>query len=179
MSFISQPFPELQMRFEDQQREIYFPVLLDYMQAIRTWELLDPNETIEIAGVRVQMMLLSHPGGAYSYRFTCNGKVLVYATDGEYHRMDAESTARYVEFFRGADMLIFDAQYPFEQAIDAKRDWGHSTPKMEPNSHSGLVLSACAHPSSAYGRAALNPLPRRTTTWPFARKPWVSQAPET
>lgn len=124
------PFPELQMRFEDQQREIYFPVPLDYMRAARTWEVLDPNEAVYIAGVEVRLMLLSHPGGAYAYRFAHNGRVLVYATDGEYHRMDAESTARYVEFFRGADLLIFDAQYSFEQAIDEKRDWGHSTPKM-------------------------------------------------
>jgi phosphoribosyl 1,2-cyclic phosphodiesterase len=124
------PFPELRMRFEDQQREIYFPVSLDYMRATRTWDVLDPNETVEIAGVTVQVILLSHPGGAYAYRFTHNGKTLVYATDGEYHRMDSASTARYVEFFRDADLLIFDAQYNFEQAIDEKRDWGHSTPKM-------------------------------------------------
>jgi phosphoribosyl 1,2-cyclic phosphodiesterase len=124
------PFPELQMRFEDQQREIYFPVPLDYMRGTRTWEVLDPNETVHIAGVEIRMILLSHPGGAYAYRISHGGKTFVYATDGEYHRMDGESTARYVEFFKGADLLMFDAQYSFEQAIDEKRDWGHSTPKM-------------------------------------------------
>jgi phosphoribosyl 1,2-cyclic phosphodiesterase len=124
------PFPDLMTRFEDQQREIYFPVSLDYMRAERTWEVLDPNETVTIEGVEVRMMLLSHPGGAYAYRLSHGGKTLVYATDGEYQRMDAEHTARYVEFFRDADLLIFDAQYSFEQAIDEKRDWGHSTPKM-------------------------------------------------
>ncbi|MEP7285327.1 MAG: MBL fold metallo-hydrolase [Chloroflexota bacterium] len=124
------PYPDLKMRFEDQQREIYFPVPLDYMRATRTWDLLDPDETVTIGGVEVRMTLLSHPGGAYAYRFSYNGKVLVYATDGEYHRMDQDSTSRYVEFFHDADMLIFDAQYSFQQAIDEKRDWGHSTPKM-------------------------------------------------
>lgn len=124
------PYPDMQMRFEDQQREIYFPVPIDYMRSTRTWQVLDPTQTIEIAGVQVQMMLLSHPGGAYAYRLTHGGKIFVYATDGEYHRMDKDSTARYVEFFRNADALVFDAQYSFEQAIDEKRDWGHSTPKM-------------------------------------------------
>lgn len=133
------PFPDLLTRFEDQQREIYFPVSLDYMRAERTWEVLDPNETLQLGDVEVRMMLLSHPGGAYSYRITHQGKVLVYATDGEYQRMDAEHTARYVEFFRDADLLIFDAQYSFEQAIDEKRDWGHSTPKM------GAELAFRAH----------------------------------
>jgi len=133
------PFPDLMTRFEDQQREVYFPVSLDYMRAERTWEVLDPNETVTIEGVQVRMMLLSHPGGAYAYRLSYGGKTLVYATDGEYQRMDAEHTARYVEFFRDADLLIFDAQYSFEQAIDEKRDWGHSTPKM------GAELAFRAH----------------------------------
>ncbi len=124
------PFPDLITRFEDQQREVYFPVAMDYMSATRTWTVLDPNERLQINNVQIEMMLLSHPGGAYAYRLTHQGKVLVYATDGEYQRMDAEHTARYVEFFRDADLLIFDAQYSFEQAIDEKRDWGHSTPKM-------------------------------------------------
>jgi phosphoribosyl 1,2-cyclic phosphodiesterase len=124
------PYPDLEQRFEDQQREVFFPVALSYGRATRTWEVLDPNETIEVAGVKVQCKLLYHPGGAYAYRFTHMDKVVVYATDGEYQRMDQEATQPFVEFFRGADLLIFDAQYSFEQAIDEKRDWGHSTPKM-------------------------------------------------
>jgi phosphoribosyl 1,2-cyclic phosphodiesterase len=124
------PYPDLETRFEDQQREVFFPVSLGYMRATRNWTLLDPEETYEIAGVKVEMAPLSHPGGAYAYRFTHEDSVFVYATDGEYHRMDTDSTAHYVEFFRDAGLLVFDAQYSFEQAIDEKRDWGHSTPKM-------------------------------------------------
>lgn len=124
------PYPDLKMRFEDQQREIYFPVGLDYMRATRHWHLLDPKETIQVAGVEVKMTLLSHPGGAFAYRLTFGDKVIVYATDGEYHSMHQHNTAHFVEFFRNADLLVFDAQYSFEQAIDEKRDWGHSTPKM-------------------------------------------------
>ncbi len=128
--YFHSPYPDLEMRFEDQQREIYFPVPVDYMRAERHWNLLDPNETVMIGDVKVSMTLLSHPGGAYAYRFEHEGQVLVYATDGEYQRMDQASTAHYVDFFRDSDMLIFDAQYSFAKAIDEKRDWGHSTPKM-------------------------------------------------
>jgi phosphoribosyl 1,2-cyclic phosphodiesterase len=39
------PYPDLQMRFEDQQREIYFPVSLDYMRSTRTWRVLDPKRS--------------------------------------------------------------------------------------------------------------------------------------
>jgi phosphoribosyl 1,2-cyclic phosphodiesterase len=124
------PYPDLEQRLEDQQREVFFPVPLSYMRANRSFEVLDPNASYTIAGVKVQLKLLYHPGGAYAYRFTHNDTVVVYATDGEYQRMDQEATQPFVEFFRGADLLIFDAQYSFEQAIDEKRDWGHSTPKM-------------------------------------------------
>ena len=45
-----------------------------------------------------------------------------------------QSTARarpkadypFVDFFRDADLLIFDAQYTLEQVRNDKRDWGHS-----------------------------------------------------
>jgi phosphoribosyl 1,2-cyclic phosphodiesterase len=124
------PFPDLKARLEDQQREVYFPVPLEYMRAVQTWNVLDPTNSINIDGIRVSTILLSHPGGAYAYRFDYGGQSVVYATDGEYQRMSEEATARYVEFFRDADILIFDAQYRFEQVVDSRRDWGHSTPKM-------------------------------------------------
>ena len=100
------------------------------MQGTRTWSVIDPREKINVAGVEVEMKLLSHPGGAYSYRITHEGKVFVFATDGEYPQMDVKNTAHYVKFFQGADLLVFDSQYSFEAVIDTKRDWGHSTPKM-------------------------------------------------
>jgi phosphoribosyl 1,2-cyclic phosphodiesterase len=124
------PYPDMQTRFEEQQHEVYFPVPVSYMRSTRSWELLNPDETIEIEGVEVTATLLSHPGRSYAYRLSHGGKSVVYATDAEYHRMDKESTAHYVDFFRDADLLIFDAQFSFEQVIDEKRDWGHSTPKM-------------------------------------------------
>jgi ribonuclease BN (tRNA processing enzyme) len=127
---IHSPYPDLRMRFEDQQREIYFPVPMEYMRATRTWEVLDPDEPLYINDTEIRLKLLSHPGGAYAYRITHKGHSIVFATDGEYHSMSPENTAHYVDFFRDADLLIFDAQYNFEQAIDEKRDWGHSTPKM-------------------------------------------------
>jgi phosphoribosyl 1,2-cyclic phosphodiesterase len=125
------PFPDLQMRFEDQQREVYFPVTLDYMRSTRTWTQLDMGRVHDICGVKVELLLLHHPGGAFAYRLSYKDKVLVYATDGEYPQMDEVSTRKYVEFFRDADLLIFDAQFSFDQlyGFDKKSGWGHSTPK--------------------------------------------------
>ena len=32
-----------------------------------------------------------------------------------------------VEFYRGADLVVFDAMYLLNDMIDAKQDWGHSS----------------------------------------------------
>src|SRR5258708_15860835 len=41
--YFHSPYPDLCERFEDQQREIYFPVNLEYMRGKRPSELLDPS----------------------------------------------------------------------------------------------------------------------------------------
>jgi ribonuclease BN (tRNA processing enzyme) len=53
-----------------------------------------------------------------------DGKSVVYATDHEHG--NAEADARLLEVSRGADVLIYDAQYT--PAVYPKRvGWGHST----------------------------------------------------
>jgi len=34
---------------------------------------------------------------------------------------------RFLDFFRDADLLIFDAQYTLAEAVHHKEDWGHSS----------------------------------------------------
>jgi len=79
--------------------------------------------------VRVYPLQMSHPGGCYGYRIEHGGRSLVYATDSEYEGMSEAHTQVYLEFFRGADLLIFDAQYTLSDALD-KAGWGHSSPIM-------------------------------------------------
>ena len=74
-------------------------------------------------------MLTSHPGETYIYRIEDGHTSIVYATDSEYKRVDPESTKRFIEFFQETDLLIFDAQYNFDEVLD-KLDWGHSTAMM-------------------------------------------------
>jgi ribonuclease BN (tRNA processing enzyme) len=53
--------------------------------------------------------------------------VVVYSTDSE-HKLDDPSQAQaFAEFFRDADLVIFDAQYSLAEAISIKEDWGHSS----------------------------------------------------
>jgi len=120
------PQKDLARRFEDQQSELEkFPVPLSEMSAeIRFVPLTEPED--EFGGFRVRSLPLHHPGGSYAYRLEAGGRVLVYATDAEYPSLNPADTAAYVSFFRGADVLIFDAMYTFSESM-AKIGWGHST----------------------------------------------------
>ena len=81
----------------------------------------------EIDGLRVKAKLQPHPGDSYGYRFERNGRSMVYSTDGE-HKLESESeTAAMVEFYRDADLVVFDAMYSFKDMIGSKADWGHSS----------------------------------------------------
>ncbi len=80
--------------------------------------------------VRV-MRSYAHPkDGVYIFRVEVNGKSVVYATDTEGY---AGGDARLIDFSRGADLLIHDAQYAPEEYLDPaypKQGFGHSTYEM-------------------------------------------------
>jgi phosphoribosyl 1,2-cyclic phosphodiesterase len=67
---------------------------------------------------------LNHPGGCMGYRMEYSGRTLVYLTDHE--PFGDERDAAVLEFTRGADLLIREAQYT-QAEYELKRGWGHST----------------------------------------------------
>lgn len=120
------PFPDLGERMAQQQQAQFFPVALEQVNATISFHTLVEQQWQDVAGFRVYPFRLSHPGGSYGYRVEDGQTCLVYATDGEYQRLDPASTERYVQWFADADLLIFDAQYSLTEALD-KQDWGHSS----------------------------------------------------
>jgi len=123
------PYPDLEERLRGLMRPPYFPVDFDYPQSTRLFNTLDPSQSYEIEGVALRLQELKHPGRAFAYRLEHDGKVFVYASDGEYANMDQETTQVYEDFFRQADVLIFDAMYTYEDVVSSKMEWGHSTAK--------------------------------------------------
>lgn len=123
------PHADLESAFVGQQADIYFPVPLSYLSADIQFRRIPAQTWTQLGQVRVYPLQMSHPGESYGYRIEHNGASLVYATDSEYKRMDSESTQIYVDMFRDADLLIFDAQYSLNDALD-RADWGHSSPVM-------------------------------------------------
>src|SRR5262249_59382178 len=68
-----------------------------------------------------------HTGDWYGYRFEHGGRSFVYSTDAEHKLDDPAATQTFVQFFRDADLVIFDAQYSLAEAFSLKEDWGHSS----------------------------------------------------
>lgn len=123
------PFTDLAQRLEQQQHPTFFPVPLNYMNADFVFETIAADAWHQIGRFRVFPLRLSHPGVTYGYRIEDGQSCLVVATDSEYKRVDRASTEKYVQFFKEADLLVFDAQYSLSEALD-KLEWGHSTAIM-------------------------------------------------
>lgn len=123
------PHADLETALVGQQTGTYFPVPLSYLSADIQFRCIPAEAWFQVGDVRVYPLQMSHPGESYGYRIEHDGRSLVYATDAEYKRMSPTSTQVYVNLFRGADLLVFDAQYTLSDALD-KADWGHSSPLM-------------------------------------------------
>jgi phosphoribosyl 1,2-cyclic phosphodiesterase len=112
-----------------QMESVYFPVTIrEFGARIMFRDLRE--ETLEFGPVRIDTMLLRHPGYCLGYRLRCRERTICYITDNElYLPTDPRHDARYVErladFVRRADVLITDTTYR-DHEYPSKVDWGHS-----------------------------------------------------
>jgi CheY-like chemotaxis protein len=112
-----------------QMESVYFPVTVREFGARLVFRDLR-EETLEFGPVRIETMLLSHPGYCLGYKLTARGRTVCYITDNElYLPGDPRQNPRYFEqlvsFVKNADVLITDATYR-DSEYPAKVDWGHS-----------------------------------------------------
>lgn len=118
---------ELEQALRLQQSAPCFPVPFDRLEARIEFVRLVPGAVFAANGVAVAIKQQRHSGDSYGYRFTHAGRSIVYTTDSEHRPEDIEEAAGFVEFFRGADLVVFDAMYSLLDAISVKEDWGHSS----------------------------------------------------
>ncbi len=110
-----------------QQEHADIPVSFKDMGADISFEKLEPDNEYVIAGFRVRTIKQNHPGDSYGYRFEKAGKSIVYSTDCEHVEDAYKDDYRFLDFFKEADLLIFDAQYNDADAGLTKANWGHSS----------------------------------------------------
>jgi phosphoribosyl 1,2-cyclic phosphodiesterase len=119
--------PWLESALRRQQENPSFPVDFSYLRANIEFTVLEPGKRYDIAGMTVTAKLQRHAGDSYGYRFEANGRTVVYTTDSEHKLAEITETNDIVEFFRKADVVIFDAMYSLAEATTVKADWGHSS----------------------------------------------------
>jgi phosphoribosyl 1,2-cyclic phosphodiesterase len=118
---------ELEAALRRQMDRPSFPVDFSALKADVRFVRLAPDVRHEVAGMVVTPLRQRHTGDSYGYRFEKNGRTVVYSTDSEHKLGDAGEARRFVEFFRGADLVVFDAMYSLADAVSVKADWGHSS----------------------------------------------------
>ena len=107
-----------------------FPVRLDHMGAEMTFHDINDGHQLDFGdGATVHAAKLNHPQGVLAFRIEHQGHAVVYATDTEHYE---EPDPKLVALARGADVLIYDAQYTPEEysgTVDGRSrvGWGHST----------------------------------------------------
>ncbi|MBF0224403.1 MAG: MBL fold metallo-hydrolase [Desulfobacterales bacterium] len=103
-----------------------FPVRYSDLRAKFVYEKGCP-EMFNIGSVSVIPIRLSHPNAGCGYKFIEDGKTFVFLTDNElgFIHPGGLSFDDYVEFSKGADLLIHDAEYTPNEYI-RQTEWGHS-----------------------------------------------------
>ncbi len=127
----------VQRLLHGQMRSEYFPVSFSDLGAEIVGRHFESSET-SVGKVRVRCIEQTHPGRSFAYSFEIDGVKIVYATDNELdltikNREESERDPgllrklpdEFVEFARGADLLISDGQYTDEE-YPKKVGWGHA-----------------------------------------------------
>jgi len=134
----------------DQLTYRYFPVKHSELAADIEYVPLKESTTIELGdGIQVTTKYLNHPILCLGYRFEYRGRVFCTAYDTEpfrnvfptdpddpgYDSVAAEEgelaakeeNEKVLRFFRGANLVIHDAQYTHDEYLESKLGWGHSS----------------------------------------------------
>ena len=118
---------KLEARLAYQHSKCHFPVPFEGFKATKRYHEYKEEEKWEICGIQISQKSVKHPGGSYSFSFEEDGKKLVFCTDAEFNPQTIDrSIESYLDYFRNADILIFDTQYTLAEQIQ-KIDWGHSS----------------------------------------------------
>ncbi|WP_411822203.1 MBL fold metallo-hydrolase [Leptospira sp. 'Mane'] len=120
-------FEDMEDRLKYQFVFSHFPVSFDHYAANKTFHYEEEGKEVQLGPhITAFSKAVRHPGGSFSYRFTENGKSIIFASDAEFNLDEMENIDTYIDYFRDAEILVFDTQYTFEESLQ-KIDWGHSS----------------------------------------------------
>ncbi|MDY6864262.1 MAG: response regulator, partial [Thermodesulfobacteriota bacterium] len=121
----------------DQMESVYYPVPITRLGASIQFRPLAAERAYQIENFNIKTIYLNHPGNTMGYLLSHRNKKIAYLTDNELATgktpgeqktrkiEDMEYNQKVINFSRGADILIIDAQYTRDE-YNEKRGWGHS-----------------------------------------------------
>lgn len=115
---------------EDNLRRVFrkpnFPVPYEAIAPQIKIHRLEPRKPFQLGELTLTPYQLDHPDPCWGARVEAHGKSLAWAVDTECSRTSREEMAEDAALYRQADLLVFDAQYTFDEALE-KINWGHSS----------------------------------------------------
>lgn len=117
----------------------FFPIGFSDLKANIIFHTLTQEYPIIIGDVNIFACKAYHPGETFCYRIESPGLTIGYATDNEFlkghmgtvndttlHDIELKDPNQQVQFFKGCDLMIHEAQYSVEE-YEKKTGWGHSS----------------------------------------------------
>jgi len=119
-------FQALTKVFDNHLGNGFFPVAFDQLKARIDFLNRVARHPIKLEGITVDTIPLNHPQGGLGYRLREEENSLVFITDNELGAGGGRRFREFVQFAKGCNLLIHDAQYLPEE-LEQHRGWGHST----------------------------------------------------
>lgn len=115
----------------------FFPVQLDEVQAKLDFRTIHPKTPVTIGPLTIDFHASNHPGISFCFKIKTPFQTIGYITDnevlrgyqGEIAEIDPtlfEPHQSFIDFFKGCDLLVHEAQY-FPEEYLQKVGWGHSS----------------------------------------------------
>ena len=115
---------------EDSLRRLFrkpnFPVPYDVVAKQILVHRVEPRRAFQVGDVQVTPYMLDHPDPCWGARVEADNRALAWAVDTECPRTSSEELGADLALYKNADLMVFDAQYSFDEALD-KINWGHAS----------------------------------------------------
>lgn len=118
--------PDLEQVFRHIFQKPYFPVPYERLGSTIKYHKLAPREPQMFKDIEVTPYQLDHPDPCWGFKIQNSGKTFSYCVDTECTRASRVDLAADLPLYQGVDLMVFDAQYTFSEAME-KIDWGHAS----------------------------------------------------
>ena len=105
----------------------FFPVPYERLGAKTVYHTVEPRVPKSFGSIKVTPYQLDHPDPCWGFKMeNSQGKKISYCVDTECVRASRQDLGPDLPLYQDLDLLVFDAQYSFSEAME-KIDWGHAS----------------------------------------------------